>query len=201
MASTFNPYGFKPIGNFVGGTPVRDNWAILPNALSAAYASNIFDGQPVLLNNGVLNPLTSTSVDFLGIFAGVQYVQTAGGVPIWLNWWAASTSFVTGTLQAFVTRDPSVLFRVQADGPVSSTAIGDQANISNATSGSTATGFSACSLSASLAGSGTQGQFRIEGLWPSPTNAWYDIDPTAGAYPELVVSIARSQYVSNKVAI
>lgn len=200
MASTLNPYGFKPIGNLVGGTPTRELFAI-PRGISAAYGTSIFEFQPVLLNNGVLNPISAGGTDLLGIFAEVQYVPTSGNIPVWNNWWTASTAFVADSMIAFVTRDPNILYRVQADGPVNSTAVGDQADVSNFTAGSTATGRSACTLSASLAGAGSQGQFRIEGLWPSPTNAWSDVDSVLGAYPELIVSLARSQYVGNKVAI
>lgn len=199
MASTLNPYGFKPCGYLYGGTPVMMLTSVA-NAISAAYSSNIFEFQPVFWNNGVLNPVVS-AVDFIGVFSGVQYNPTSGNAPIWNNWWTASTPFTAGSLYADLTQDPNVLYRCQADGAVSSTAIGDQADASNFTAGSTATGRSAATLSASLVGSGSQGMFRIIGLWNSPDNAWSDVDATAGAYPELVVQIARSQYVSNKVAI
>lgn len=199
MASTSNPYGFKPCGYLYGGTPVMMLTGI-PGAISAAYASDMYEFQPVLWNNGVLNPVTSAA-DFIGIFAGVQYNPTSGNAPIWNNWWTASTPFVTGSLTAFITQDPNVLYRVQADGAIASTAIGDQADASNFTSGSTATGRSTATLSSTLKGAGVQGMFRIIGLWQSPDNNWSDVDATAGAYTEVVVQIARSQYVSNKVAI
>lgn len=199
MASTLNPYGFKPCGYLGGGTPPRMLTA-LPGGISAAYSSNIFEYQPVLLNNGVLNPCT-TAAAIIGVFSNVQYVPTSGNIPIWTNWWTASTPFVAGSIIPFFTQDPNVLYRVQADGPVSSTAVGDQADVSNFTDGSTATGKSACTLSASLKGAGSQGMFRIIGLWESPDNNWYDVDATAGAYPELVVQLARSQYAYPQTAI
>lgn len=195
MSATLAPYGFRPIGHSAAGTPVRDVWA-MPGGISAAYASTMYENQPVLLSSsGVLNPLTGGTTDFIGIFAGVQYIATAGQTPMWSNWWTASTSFVDGSLIAYITRDPNILFRCQCDGSLAITSIGDQADISNATSGSTGTGMSAATLSSTLVGAGVQGQFRIEGLWPSPTNAWGD------AYTEVIVSIARSQYVANKLAI
>jgi len=46
MTATFNPYGLKAIGNLVGGTPVRDLFAI-PGGISAAYGTNMYCGQPV----------------------------------------------------------------------------------------------------------------------------------------------------------
>lgn len=199
MASTLNPYGFKPCGYLMGGTPVRMLTGT-PGAISAAYSSNIFEYQPINWVNGVINPVTSAGVT-TGVFSNVQYVPTSGNIPTWNNWWTASTAFVAGSLTAFFTQDPNVLYRVQADGAVSSTAIGDQADASNFTNGSTATGKSAATLSASLKGSGSQGMYRIIGLWEAPDNAWYDVDPTAGAYPELVVQIAQHPYVYPQTAI
>lgn len=199
MTATLNPYGFKPCGSLYGGTPVMFLTSV-KGAISAAYSSNIFEFQPVLWNNGVLNPCT-TAAAIIGVFSGVQYNPTSGNAPVWNNWWTASTPFTAGSLYADLTQDINVLYRVQADGPVSSTAIGDQADVSNFTDGSTATGRSACTLSSTLKGAGVQGMFRIIGLWPSPDNAWYDDDATAGAYPELIVQIARFQYAYPQTAI
>ena len=67
--------------------------------------------------------------------------------------------------------------------------------MSNVTAGSTSTGLSAATLSATLAGAGVQAQWRIVGF------AGY-VDNTPGdAFTIVQVQLARSQYVANKVAI
>ena len=189
--STLNaPYGFTPIWHPSGEIRAR----ALPNGISAAYGSSILTNQPVLLNDGVLNPVVSGSVDFIGVFAGCSYIPT-GGRPVWSPQWVASTSFVAGSLIAYYYEDPAIIYAVQADGSLAQTSIGDQANITNFADGSTVTGLSQCTLSSSLVGASSQGQWRIEGLHPVPGNDWGD------TYTQVQVTIARSQYVSNKVAI
>ena len=78
---------------------------------------------------------------------------------------------------------------------VAQTAIGDNANFSNLTAGSTTTGLSQCTMSASLSGTSTYGQLRILDIAPYPGNAWGD------AYPILRVSVANSQFVATINAI
>lgn len=193
MSSTSNPYGFRPLMHFSGGVGTRDVWAI-PNGISAAYNTNILQYQPVYMQtSGVIAPVTS-AVAFMGVMLGVQYTPTAGGRPIWLNYWPASTAFVAGSLTVYVTRDVNMLFKCQADGSLAQTAIGDECDTSNFTNGSTTTGFSTCSLG-TVAGAGNQAMWRIEALLQLPTNAWGD------AYTDVIVSISRSQFTTPTVAI
>ena len=70
------------------------------------------------------------------------------------------------------------------------TSIGDQANFSNISAGSTTTGLSQCTISTSLAGSGAVGDMRIINLSPGVDNAWGD------AYTVVQVQVSRSQYVA-----
>lgn len=200
MSATNNPYGFIPCGYLYGGTPVMMLTGT-PGSISAAYASNIFENQIVAWGSGgTIAPVTVAGA-CIGTFSNVQFTPTSGNIPMWNNWWTASVPFVAGSLTAFFTQDPNVLYRVQADGPIASTAIGDQADASNFTAGSTATGKSASTLSATLKGTGVQGMFRIISLWNSPTNAWSDVDSTLGAYTEVVVQIAQFQYGYPQTAI
>lgn len=190
MSTTNAPYGFTPIWHPSGEIRAR----ALPNGISAAYSTGILTNQPVLLNDGVLNPVTAGSSDFIGVFAGCSYTPT-GGRPVWSPQWVASTSFVAGSLIAYYYEDPAIIYAVQCDGSLAQTSIGDQADISNFTAGSTVTGLSQATLSSTLVTAGSQGQWRIEGLHPVPGNDWGD------TYTQVQVTVARSQYVSNKVAI
>lgn len=190
MSTTLAPYGFTPIWHPSGEIRAR----ALPNGISAAYSSNILTNQPVLLNDGVLNPVAAGASDFIGVFAGVSYIPV-GGRPVWSPMWPASTAFVAGSLTAYYYEDPAIIYACQCDGSLVQTSIGDQADISNFTSGSTVTGLSQATLSSTLVGASSQGQWRVEGLYMVPGNDWGD------TYTQVQVTIARSQYVSNKVAI
>lgn len=193
MVATSAPFGFKPSWHPSGQIRAR----ALPGGISAAYANSIYSNQPVALTTaGVLNEITGTGVDFVGVFAGVEYTPTGGRPTVSPNW-PGGTSFVAGSLVAYYYEDPLIQYMVQADGSLAQTSIGDQANITNFTAN--ALGYSQATLSSSLAGAGSQAQWRIESLVPDPApsgpNAWGD------AYTVVLVSIARHQYISNKVAI
>jgi hypothetical protein len=75
------------------------------------------------------------------------------------------------------------------------TAIGNEANLSNFTAGSTTTGLSQMTLSASLVGSGSAGQFRIVDLAPYPDNNWGD------AFVIVRVQVSKPQFVATVNAI
>ena len=111
------------------------------------------------------------------------------------NQWPASTAFQAGSCIAYYYSDPQIVYEVQVDATMAQTAIGDQANMSNATAGSTFTGLSAATLSATLAGSSAVGDFRILDIAPYADNAWGD------AFPIVRVQISRSQFVATINAI
>jgi len=192
MVATSAPFGFMP--NYHPSGNIRPT--ALPGGISAAYGSNIFKGQPVLMDTaGVLQPVTSGSVDFLGVFAGVEYVATATNRYTYSNHWTAGTPFVAGTLTAYYWDDPAIVYVAQADGSLAQSSILDEANISNFADGNTLIGLSQCTLSSTLVGAGSQGQWRIRDIALVPNNLWGD------AYTVVQVSIARHQMVSNKVAV
>lgn len=189
MPSTAAPFGFIPSWHPSGQMRPR----ALPGGISAAYANTILQYQPVLLaTTGVLNEVTSAA-DFVGVFAGVEYTPT-GGRPVVSKMWVGGTSFEAGSLTAYYYEDPLIQYRCQSAATLAATAVGDQADESNFTAGSTTTGLSAATLG-TLVGAGVQGMWRIESLFPDVDNAWGD------TYVNVLVSVARHQYVSNKVAI
>ena len=91
--------------------------------------------------------------------------------------------------------DPNIVYDIQADGSLAQTSVGDQANFSNITDGSTTTGLSQCTISSSLACAGNVGDLRIIGLYNGVDNAWGD------AYTVVQVQVSRSQYVATVNAI
>lgn len=193
MASVSAPYGFQPVYHPTGLIRAK----VVKDGILSTYGTNIFQGTPVLrATDGTLQAVTANNVDFIGTFAGVTYSPTANARPVFQTNWIAGTTYAAGTMQVFYYEaDPELIFSVQADGSLAQTSVGDQANITNFTAGNTTTGISAATLSSSLTGAGVQGQWRIRDIDPAVDNAWGD------AFTRVYVSIARSQYYSNKTAI
>ena len=138
------------------------------------------------------NSAATSGYQVAGAFDGCEWTDTTGRRRI-SNYWPASTS---GTaIVAYFYNDPLIVYEIQADGSVAQTAIGDNANFSNLTAGSTTTGLSQCTMSATLTGTSTYGQLRIVDLAPYPGNAWGD------AYTIVRVQIANHQFVATLNAI
>jgi hypothetical protein len=159
-------------------------------AIASGYATQISKYQPVILNvNGQITAGVAAA-DLIGVFAGCEYTDITGKRVV-SNFWPAGV--VATNIVAWVWDDPGTVYQVQGDGPIALTAIGNQADITNgAVNGA---GFCYATLASALAGVGVQGQFRIMQMDTS-------IDNTAGdLYTKVLVSIARHQYVANKVAI
>jgi hypothetical protein len=190
MSSTNAPFGLRPSFHPTG----LDRAVALTDGIASAYSSNILKGQPVALNtSGVLIAATAGSA-YQGAFAGVQFTDTTGRVRV-SNFWPASTAYIAGSCIAYYYSDPNIVYDIQADGSLAQTSIGDQANFSAITAGSSTTGLSQCTMSSSLVGSGAVGDLRIINLSPGVDNAWGD------AYTVVQVQVSRSQYVATINAI
>jgi hypothetical protein len=187
MASTSSPYGFVPISHQTG-TPRTSR---MPDAIVSGLAANIFKYQPIKLVSGYIEPVTATTDQIFGIFAGVEYTPT-GGRPAVSPFWANGTVYTTVdwmNVYYWPAWDATLRFQVQADGAVAQALMGSQFNIANPTAGSTATGLSAANvLHAGVAGS-SQGQFFLEEFFTGVN------DPVNGndAYTDLIVGIAYQQ--------
>jgi hypothetical protein len=189
MGAVSAPFGFRPAYNPIGLERAKKY------TIAGGYGSVIYKGMPVTLNaNGTITQ-GAAAADLLGVFAGVEFID-GGGKPTLSNYWPAGQAIFAGSSPvAWVYDDPNEVYEVQADGSIAQTAIGDQADVSNVTAGSTSTGLSAATLSATLAGAGVQAQFRIVGFGQA-------LDNTPGdAFTVVQVQLARSQFVANKVAV
>ncbi len=167
----------------------------IDGGIISGYASTIYFGAPVTLStNGTLNIATTTS-PLIGSFAGVRYQPTVTDMTTVQQYWPANQAYVSGSCTAWVFGydDPLLVYEIQANGSVAATAVGDQANPVNPSSG---TGqFSLCSLNSSLVGAGSSGTFRILDVVPRPNNAWGD------SFTNVYVQIAAHQYYPATTAI
>jgi hypothetical protein len=90
--------------------------------------------------------------------------------------------------------DPAIVYEIQATSSVNITNIGNQADMSNVTAGSTVTGLSQATLdAASLADTGTL-QLRVVAIAPEVGNEAGD------AFTIVQVQISENQLVADKAA-
>lgn len=169
MSATNAPFGMRPAYHPSG----LDRATVLANGIVSAYSSDILKGQPVkYVTGGTIQPAAAGDA-FVGAFAGVEWTDVTGRRRV-SNYWPASTAYQTGSCVAYFYSDPNIVYEIQADGSLAQTAIGDEADLSNTTAGSTTTGLSQCTISTTLVGAGNSAQMRIVDIAPYPGNAWGD---------------------------
>ena len=169
MSATSAPFGMRPAFHPSG----LDRAQALSGGIATTYASDILKGQPVkMVTAGVIN-VAAAGDSFQGCFAGVEWTDTTGRRRV-SNYWPANTAYTAGSCIAYFYNDPQIVYEVQCDGSMAATAVGDMADLSSTTAGSTTTGLSACMISSTLVGAGNSAQMRILSLAPYPGNAWGD---------------------------
>lgn len=190
MSSTNAPFGMRPSFHPSG----LDRAVALPNGIASAYNTGILKGQPVALNtSGNIIAATAGSA-YQGSFAGQEFTDLTGRRLV-SNQFIANTAYQAGSQITYYYSDPNIVYDIQADGSLAQSAIGDQANFSAITAGSTTTGLSQCTISTTLAGSSAVGDMRIIGLTPAVDNAFGD------AFTVVQVQVSRSQFVATINAI
>lgn len=186
MPSTSAPFGLRPAFHPSG--------IIRPTAMTieSGYNANILQFQPVKIGaSGTIVAAAATENDIVGTFMGVEFTDTDGRRRV-SNKWTASTSATD--IVAYVTTDPAIVYEIQANGSVSITDVGSQADFASVTSGSTTTGLSQAMLdTAQLTTSGNE-ILRIVNLGTEIDNAWGD------AYTIVQVQISQHQFVADKAA-
>ena len=190
MSATNAPFGLRPAFHPSG----LDRAQALAGGIASAYNTDILKGQPVKLDSNGNIIVAAAGDSFQGAFAGVEWTDTTGRRRV-SNYWPANTAYQTGSCVAYFYNDPLIVYEIQAAGSLAQTAVGDQADLSNTTAGSTTTGLSQCTLSTTLAGAGSTAQMRIVDLAPYPDNAWGD------AYTVVRVTVNKSQYQATVVAV
>lgn len=192
MSASNAPFGFRAI-NHPSGTVRPEEYT---NALASGYANAILENQPVkMLDTGLISEVSATSDEYLGTFAGVTYTPV-NGRPTLSNFWPAAATTQSGTdLLVYYTSDPWITYEIHTDGTVAQAgSVGSGTNFTNLTAGSTTTGLSQCTATATLIETGTA-QMRIVNLSPYADNAWGD------AFVILTVMIGLSQYAGNKAVL
>ena len=198
MAATNTPYGLRAV-NRNDGMPyagATSQFLIDP----AGLASNLFNGQVVLINaNGYIALSTATGADLTtnnlggntlgawGVFVGCSYIN-AQGQQIYAQYYPSGT---TGVVTAYVITDPQVTFQAQLDGQVTQAALGANTFFSAAQSsggGSVTTGNSTSALESTVVT--TAAAFKIIGFASPLTDTYTEVlvkfNPGAHAYTNAV---------------
>ena len=151
MAATATPYGLIPYE--LAGAALRGAARKFP--IGANNTNAIYFGSAVSLNSGVITVIGATPTTTrngntpVGVFVGCEYVDPTGR-PTWAQYLPANATTAGYTnIYVYVVDDPRVVFKVQADETVATTALGKNAPLVNVTAGSTVSGNSTCALDGS----------------------------------------------------
>ncbi|MFZ9406479.1 MAG: hypothetical protein ACO26U_05210 [Burkholderiaceae bacterium] len=156
----------------------------------STYNTDIYTGSPVKMGTNGTIELAAAGERLIGLFAGCEYTP-GNGRRVVSPYWPANT--VATDIVAYYTMDPYIVYEIQADGTIDLNEIGQQADFTNAGSGSSVTGLSTATISASTSSSGSA-QLRIIGIANGINNAAGD------AYTVVQVQISEHQYVATQNA-
>ena len=157
MANANVAFGFKPVGKH-GSSPSTQGTS---QYFIASDASAIFQGSPVKaeLTGGTIQIASASGNgdQFVGVFAGCEFVDATTGKLRFSNTWPGSGSANTNfDIKGFVYDDPSQRFIIASDGTNTDRAtakvdIFKTADIASGASGNTTTGISSAVLDISTA--------------------------------------------------
>lgn len=188
MSATAAPFGIRPIYSPTGtvrGGPIGQ--------ILTATATAIFQNSPVAINAAGNVVAAVAGARAIGVFQGVEYVDSVGQ-PCWRNQWIAAQALFTGTIaRAYVTTNqPGLVYEIQGNAPVALSLMGAQADWS-ALAGSTITGLSSVSLD--VASAAANAGLRVIGLVGYPDNDWGDL------FTIVQVQFSEHQYTADIAAV
>ncbi len=220
MSTTFQPFGLKPAYHPSGldravpfiGTNSYQNGTSFGANYALSTGQSFYQYQPVAITStGQLTIAGAAPANgkVYGVFNGVEYTNSDGrrsvAKSISLVALAASTNVLFWIFQ-----DLSLVYEIQVNGSVGTSAIGTEYNFDTTTGSTTAdgytigvggAGFSTTALAAAAVGTGVQGQVRVVGLgretaFPAgQTNAWGD------AFTIVQVTISNNAFAAASVSV
>jgi len=179
MSSVNAPFGLRP-AKHPSGVIRQEAGTILSTS-----AANIFTGQPVKLGTDGTLQAAAVGDPFVGSFQGCEFTP-APGRRVVSNFWPANT--VATEIVAYYTSDPEIVYEIQADGAVTISEIGQQADFTNITANN-GLGMSTATMNAATSAS-VQGQLAV-------LNIATDINNVPGdAFTIVQVKIAEHQFAA-----
>ena len=179
MSATATPMGAEPVGGLSACGSFSGK--VRHIKIASGYAANIFYGDFVkLVNTGTIEKDVGTSTATpVGIFMGCFYTDPNTSQPTFNQMWPTGT--VASDAMAYVLDDPDAVFRMQGDGSLAQTTLGNNVAIIQ-TSGSTTIGRSKNAVDASTAATTDTLPLRILEFMDGP-------DSTVGdAYTDVLLT-------------
>jgi hypothetical protein len=179
MSATATPMGAEPVGGLSACGSFSGK--VRHIKIASGYASNIFYGDFVkLVNTGTIEKDAGTATATpVGIFMGCFYTDPSTSQPTFNQMWPTGT--VADDAMAYVLDDPDAVFRMQGDGSLAQTTLGNNIAIIQ-TSGSTTIGRSKNAVDASTAATTDTLPLRILEFMDGP-------DSTVGdAYTDVLLT-------------
>ena len=182
MANQDTSFGLRPIG--LNGASANTT-GVTQYEIATNNTNAIFQNSPVIpLSTGFIDIVGNANggtVPALGVFLGVEYVDSSSKKTVFKNYWPGSNNVSVDTnfpVKALVADNPNQLFMVAAADTVTdrATAIADifaNASLATATSGSTSTGRSTAQLDISTAATTATLLMRIQGITTDVANLDY----------------------------
>ena len=179
MSATATPMGAEPVGGLSACGSFSGK--VRHIKIASGYASNIFYGDFVkLVNTGTIEKDAGTATATpVGIFMGCFYTDPSTSQPTFNQMWPTGT--VASDAMAYVLDDPDAVFRMQGDGALAQTTLGNNIAIIQ-TSGSTTIGRSKNAVNAGTAATTNTLPLRILEFMDGP-------DSTVGdAYTDVLLT-------------
>lgn len=115
-------YGFIPVKHVTGGVIRTNNFE--DYFITSAYDTDLYTGDPVMkVADGSIELCLAGNAAYVGIFAGVQYVDSDTGDVIYNARWPADKAATD--IKALVWDDPWMKMKVEADQAVTPLVAGD----------------------------------------------------------------------------
>ena len=172
MSATATPMGAEPVGGLSACGSFSGK--VRHIKVASGYAADIFYGDFVkLVNTGTIEKDTGTATATpVGIFMGCFYTDPSTSQPTFNQMWPTGT--VADDAMAYVLDDPDAVFRMQGNGALAQTTLGNNIAIVQ-TSGSTTIGRSKNSVNASTAATTNTLPLRILEFMDGPDSTVGDV--------------------------
>jgi len=193
MANQANAFGFKPVRMSGSGPSTNGQTQYL---IANGYGTSIFQGDPVeVVAGGTLEVANGVADVVVGVFNGVEYIDSTTKKPVFSNSFTANTTSSDGIIKAFVIDDPDQLFEVQATGAFANTDIGATANLVY-TAGLSHSGTSQAAVNAETFGTGANTSVKVVGLSGDPENS-----DTSSNNCSIIIKFNKHLYSANTAGI
>jgi hypothetical protein len=220
MSTTFRPFGMKPVYHPSGldrsvpfaGTNSFVTGVTYTAPYSLSSGQSFYQYQPVGITSSGQLTIAATAAatsPVYGVFDGVEYTTAEGRRTLGKSISKASLD-AASAIVFWIFADPELVYEAQANGSVTSAAIGSQYNFSAGTGYTTAdgytigtggAGFSTTALAATAVASGAQGQVRVVGLGREVAYPAGELNNWGDAYTIVQVQIANNTFRAPKVSV